>query len=195
MKDSVCSDTLIVSETSNDLLQMISSMIDPTVYGRQIIVTNAAEARRLLSSNSYALVLINAPLPDESGIELSLFAAEKDALGVILMVMEDSFDEVSYAVGAYGIFTLAKPIHPVFMQQALRLIDSFRMRLLRAESEKEKLRTKLEEIRHVDRAKCALIEYTHMTEAQAHRYIEKQAMDRRLPRRVVADEILKIYEA
>ena len=32
-----------------------------------------------------------------------------------------------------------------------------------------------------------------MTEADAHRYIEKQAMDRRLSRRQVAENIIKTY--
>ncbi|MBO5438043.1 MAG: ANTAR domain-containing protein, partial [Thermoguttaceae bacterium] len=34
-----------------------------------------------------------------------------------------------------------------------------------------------------DRAKCVLIEYLNMTEADAHRYIEKQAMDLRRSKR------------
>jgi response regulator NasT len=33
-----------------------------------------------------------------------------------------------------------------------------------------------------------------MTEGQAHRYIEKQAMDMRTPRKEIAENILKTYE-
>ena len=47
----------------------------------------------------------------------------------------------------------------------------------------------------VDRAKCALIQYLHMSEPDAHRYIEKQAMDLRITRQEVAEEILKTYES
>ena len=47
----------------------------------------------------------------------------------------------------------------------------------------------------IDRAKCALVRYQNMTEQEAHRYLEKTAMDRRLPRRVIAAEILKTYES
>ena len=39
-----------------------------------------------------------------------------------------------------------------------------------------------------------LIQYLSMTESQAHRYIEKQAMDMRLPKRAVAESILNTYE-
>ena len=47
----------------------------------------------------------------------------------------------------------------------------------------------------VDRAKCALIQYLGFTEPQAHRYIEKQAMDLRQTRREVAESILKSDES
>jgi len=33
-----------------------------------------------------------------------------------------------------------------------------------------------------------------MSEPEAHRYIEKQAMDMRITRRKVAEQILRIYE-
>lgn len=50
------------------------------------------------------------------------------------------------------------------------------------------------EARLIERAKEVLMEYLKMTEAQAHRYIEKQAMDMRITRREVAESILKTYE-
>ena len=43
------------------------------------------------------------------------------------------------------------------------------------------------EIRLVNRAKWVLIEQLRMTEQEAHRYIEKQAMDRCVTRRAVAE--------
>ena len=51
----------------------------------------------------------------------------------------------------------------------------------------------MNEIRLVNRAKWLLISELNMTEANAHRYIEKQAMDRCVSRRQVAEEIIKTY--
>ena len=56
------------------------------------------------------------------------------------------------------------------------------------------LEEKIEEIRLVNRAKWLLIERLGMTEAEAHRYIEKQSMDQRIPRRELAENIIKTYE-
>ena len=58
----------------------------------------------------------------------------------------------------------------------------------------QNLEQKIEDIRIIDRAKCILISHLSMSEPEAHRYIEKQAMDMRLTRRKVAEQILKIYE-
>ena len=60
--------------------------------------------------------------------------------------------------------------------------------------ENAKLRTKLEELRYVSRAKCLLIVKQQMTEETAHRYIEKNAMDTRRTRKDVAMEIIAKYE-
>ena len=62
------------------------------------------------------------------------------------------------------------------------------------QKENRKLKNKIEEIRTVDRAKCLLIQFESMTESDAHRYIEKAAMDQRVPRLQVAQEILQQYE-
>ena len=77
---------------------------------------------------------------------------------------------------------------------ALRLASATSKKIKAIREENLKLMQKIEDIRIVDRAKCILISNLSMTEAEAHRYIEKQAMDMRLPKRKVAEEILKIYE-
>ena len=52
---------------------------------------------------------------------------------------------------------------------------------------------KMEEIRIVNKAKWLLISEIKMDEPEAHHYIEKQAMDRCISKRTVAEEIIKTY--
>ncbi|MDY4209669.1 MAG: ANTAR domain-containing protein [Eubacteriales bacterium] len=52
----------------------------------------------------------------------------------------------------------------------------------------------MEDIRVVNKAKWFLIEQLKMTEQEAHRYIEKQAMDRCVTKRVIAENILSTYK-
>ena len=56
------------------------------------------------------------------------------------------------------------------------------------------LKQKIEDKRVIDRAKLILVSYMSMSEKEAHRYIEKQAMDLRKTRRDVAEGILRTYE-
>lgn len=51
----------------------------------------------------------------------------------------------------------------------------------------------MKEIRLINRAKWILIEQLKMTESDAHRYIEKQAMDRCVTRTEIAETIIRTY--
>ncbi len=61
------------------------------------------------------------------------------------------------------------------------------------EAENARLREKLATEKLVCRAKCLLVERQSLTEAQAHRYIEKMAMDTQGTRRSVAERVIKMY--
>ena len=52
----------------------------------------------------------------------------------------------------------------------------------------------MEEIRLVNRAKWLLISELKMSENDAHKYIEKQAMDRCITRRAMAESIIRTYK-
>ncbi|MBC8530489.1 ANTAR domain-containing response regulator [Gehongia tenuis] len=156
---------------------------------------SGAEARRILAEDSFDQVIVNAPLPDEFGHDLALRAAEATAAGVILVVRGELADEVAARVEDFGVFVIAKPISRALFYQALRLTQAAHKRVMGLRTENEKLQVKIEEIRLVDRAKCVLIQVLGFTESEAHHYIEKQAMDLRLPRREIAERILRTYES
>lgn len=60
-------------------------------------------------------------------------------------------------------------------------------------SQTTKLKVKMEEIRVVNRAKMLLMQNLNMTEADAHRYIEKEAMDRCIKKTTVAEQVISTY--
>ena len=93
-----------------------------------------------------------------------------------------------------GAVFLKNPVSSAMLLQTLALALEMRARLRALEGENERLKAALSDFKLIDRAKCALIQYLGMTEKDAHRFIEKQAMDRRVPRREIALDILKTYE-
>ena len=155
---------------------------------------NASEARRLILDQDLDLVVINAPLQDESGEQLALMVTQESLAGPILVVKNEYFEQTQAYYCEQGVLVVSKPvIRPMFFQ-ALGLARSMRRRLTAMHNENEKLHQKIEEIKLIDRAKWALIEHLEMDENQAHRHIEKQAMDLRKSRYAVAASILKTYQ-
>lgn len=187
-------DSALLVTASEKSIAFFTEILTAASVGQIAAVQTCGEARRLLSERDFDLVVINAPLSDESGESLSRYIAEKGIAQVILVVKTEYFEEVSAHTEEYGILTIAKPIHRSLFWSALKLAQSAGARLKSIQSENRKLKQKIEDIRIVDRAKCILISYLNMNEQDAHRYIEKQAMDLRTTKRAVAEGILKIYE-
>ena len=72
-------------------------------------------------------------------------------------------------------------------------MKAMRNRLSGLEKKAVSLEDKMKEIRLINRAKWILIEQLKMTESDAHRYIEKQAMDRCVTRTEIAETIIRTY--
>ena len=147
-----------------------------------------------MSRSPSGIVIVSAPLADEFGHELCIELTQKYHSGAVIIVKNELAEKISSKVEDHGVFVLEKPVGKKLFFQSLRLVSAFHRKFLALEQENDKLRDKIKEIRLVDRAKCVLIQYLEMTEPSAHRYIEKQAMDMRLTRREVAENILKTYE-
>ena len=154
-------------------------------------VYDASEARRRMLETTYDVILISAPLPDEFGARLAQHAAEHTGAGVLMMVKSEYYSDVSEQLTPCGVLTLQKPTSPQMMLQCMELLCGTRERLRRMEQKSLSMEDKMAEIRLINRAKWVLIEKQGMTEQEAHRYIEKQAMDRCVPKRVIAEEILR----
>lgn len=153
--------------------------------------TDEAAARAALSGA--ALLIVNAASEGPEGEALAGEAAACSPAGVLLLCRAPS-PERARRLCAAGVLLVEKPIvKPLFLQAARDALAA-RNRLNNLKSENARLQYKLDEARVVSRAKSALIQYLDMSEAQAHRFIEKQAMDLRVSRMEVAKNVLKNYE-
>ncbi len=190
-KESIYS-VLIVS-ASEKFNAAISALFPELKYSPLHIVSSVSAAKRNLSSHSYDFIIVNSPLPDDVGTRFAIEACDSKETIVLLLVRADIHDEIYFKVSEHGVFTLPKPISRPMFITALAWMGSSRERLRRFEKKALSLEDKMEEIRIVNRAKCLLISELSMDEPTAHRYIEKQAMDRCISKRVVSEEIIKIY--
>ena len=185
---------LIVSAgaSSNEYL---SARLIELGYTRPLIIPSGAEARRRMIESDFELIVVNSPLPDEFGHELCATAVEKTDAGVVLLVKAAAAEQLLAPMSEQGVLLVSKPFSNTLFLQAIQLAAASNHRLQLMRQENARMQEKVAQIRLVCRAKCCLVEHEGMTEAAAHRTIEKRAMDTRRDRTEIAQEILDSYEA
>ena len=186
--------SVLIVTASDNFTEKIMPLLPVTDYWPVTTAHSNSEARRRIVETAFDIVLINAPLPDDFGMRLAIDICTGSGAGVLLMVRNDQFDDVYARVVGYGVLTLSRPTSMQMVAQNLRILCATRERMRRMEEKQTAVEEKIDEIRLVNRAKWLLIECLGMTEPEAHRYIEKQSMDRRVTKREVAQAVIKTYQ-
>lgn len=185
--------SVLIVSSSEHFNTSFPALLPQKDYSPVEIVQSISHARRKTAEKSYDLVIINAPLPDEFGRKFAIDISSDKKTVALLLVKGDIYDETYEKVLEHGVLTLRKPTSVPVMNQAMDWMRTINRRLGKLEKKTLTLEEKMSEIRIVNRAKWALIESCKMTEADAHRYIEKQAMDRCVTKREIAENILQTY--
>ena len=180
--------------SKGEIPQEITQVIKSAGFLNIQRVTNGSEARRMLGAQPFSMVIINAPLEDEFGSDLSLFALDNNITNVILLVKSDIREAVESKLESNGVLVLPKPLSLLLLMKSLSIFRAMNERFENLLKKNRKLEDKIEELKLVDRAKCALIIHEHMSEEDAHKHIEKTAMNQRRTRKEIAKAVLEIYE-
>lgn len=185
--------TLLVS-SSGQSAAPLAELLNAEGFKPVTVSLTAYNAQQIAAQEEFDLICINAPLADENGIDLSRRLASSTKAGVVVIVPQKNADEVSDMLTPHGVLVIAKPINRHLFHHYLQFTDCFRTRLLNVERENEKLKTMVEDIKLVNRAKLLLVTCLNMTETQAHHYLEKRAMDLRVSRVEVAKQVIQTYQ-
>lgn len=183
---------LVVSAAEN-FNTALSALLPKTDYSPVHTVSGISAAKRKVAEKPYDFVIINSPLPDDIGTRFAIDASHSPGTVVLLLVRSEIHAEICDKVTEHGVFLLPKPIAKPTIITALSWMASARERLRSFEKKSLSIEEKMAEIRIVNKAKWILITELHMDEPAAHRYIEKQAMDRCVSKHEVAKEIIKTY--
>ncbi len=183
---------LIVSAAEN-LNTALTALLPESKYAPVHIVSGISAAKRTFAERTYDYVIINSPLPDDIGTRFAIDACNSRGTVVLLMVRAELHADLYDKVAEHGVFTLPRPTSKQTITTALSWMSSARERLRKTEKKTLSIEDKMKEIRIVNRAKWLLISEIKMDEPSAHHYIEKQAMDRCVSKREIAEEIIKTY--
>ena len=187
-----CQSVLIVSGTQK-ITEYLRELLPADKFSPIITAASAGEAKRLLLTSQYDIVIINSPLADEPGLDFAIDISHFSSSGVLFLVKSEHYDIALYKAEDYGIFVLPKPVSKQFLYQTLCLLSAMREKLKNLEKKNKDLWEKLDEVRIVNHAKWLLISELGLSEEQAHKSIEKQAMNARTSKRLAAEKIIKTY--
>lgn len=182
--------SLLVISSEDKFFSFFSRAMDSRRYETVDVIKSAAQARRELLTRTYDVVVINMPLSDETGMELSVDISEKYNSGVILVTSEDKKWDTGNYVSDYGVMVLSKPISGQALSQSVRTLCGIQRKFRHEQKRAITLEDKMKEIRIVNKAKWILIDKEGMSEENAHRRIEKAAMDRCVSKGQIAREII-----
>ena len=185
--------SVLIVSASDTFNSALSPLLPDSKFDPVRIEASVNSAKRALSYRSYDFIVINSPLPDDTGVRFAMDVSGLKTSVALLMVRSDVYAGTHSKVAEYGVYVLPKPTSKPVISQAIDWMIATRERLKIFEQKTMSTEEKMQEIRIVNRAKWILIEHLKMTEADAHRYIEKQAMDRCIFKREIAEEIIKTY--
>lgn len=179
---------LLVSK-DNKILAPITAMLLPPVF--EVTISNDFnEARRIAKERNYNIIIVDSG--DGSDTDFAVDISNSSST-ILLMVSQEHFDEISYQVEGYGILTITKPFDGFYFYNMIKISIAVQYKIQVLTSQTVKLKEKMEEIRIVNRAKMLLMQNLKMTETDAHRYIEKESMNRCIKRTKFSEEIIKKY--
>jgi response regulator NasT len=190
---------VLTAAGKEESIQLLRQILRGVSGAGQLRVLQAATLEQIRRGVSGAgaqapadLLIAVMPLSDGTGVEGIIDVAQRHPqLMSILLVRQEAYEQVSYQCRNQQVFVIAMP----FKRQVLAEAASFMLRLRAVMDDKDKelarLRKNLSEIRVITRAKLYLIQTRGMTEEEAHYYLEKEAMDRSLTKKEVAEEILR----
>ena len=184
--------SVLIASSDEKLNMALKDALAPGEYWPVLIAWNGGEARRIAAGREFDLILVNDPLKDGSAAELALELAESSRAAVAVLARRDLADGLYFRTVEHGVFVLAKPMPRTALLQDLRLLCAARERLRKSEEKQLSVESRMAQIRLVNRAKWLLIDRKGLSEAEAHRYIEKMAMDTRRSKEAVAEEIIHL---
>lgn len=151
------------------------------------LTSNFNEARRIIMEQQYSIIIVD--FNDNFDLDFSFDAADSSSV-VILIVPANHFDHISFEAEKYGILTVVKPFDTFYFYNIIKIALAVHNKIKALSSQTIKLQEKMEEIRLINKAKFILIKENNMTEEEAHKYIEKNAMDNCVTKVTIAKNII-----
>lgn len=161
----------------------------------EIVCCSDDETEKSADLSDHDAIIVSTPLRSEFGLNFVTEASKKSEAAIVILARADISEDVQSRIKFTGAFVIGKPFQRSALIQTVKMALLAKENINRLEQEKSELSRQLDDLKIIDRAKCCLIEYLKLTENQAHRHIQKLAMDTRRTQREIAEDILRTYSS
>lgn len=184
--------TALVIAGTEELELTIAQVLRNAGFYDVTLTKSIEAAREYCRKKTPSIVFINMVQAKNIAVDFIKAIGEKSA--VVVLVKEALVEKAEELLVQTQALVLGKPITRQVLAQSVKIAAAISKKLEVAHRENQILKEKIEDLKLIDRAKCVLIANLKMDEKQAHRYMQKRAMDMRVSQRHIAEEILKAYE-
>jgi two-component system, response regulator PdtaR len=158
-------------------------------------VADGASAVRLTRELRPDLVILDVKMPVMDGIQAAEEIAKERLAAILILTAFSQRDLVEKARRAGAMAYLVKPFQKHDLLPAVEIAAGRFRDLSGLEREVDDLHGRLEARKLVERAKGLLQAREGMSEADAFRFVQRQAMERRLTMRQVAEQVIERLES
>lgn len=187
-------ENILIVSSSNKSKELLINIVKESGSYDIKAVEDSSQCMEIIKKINFDLIIINCPLRDDHGEKLSIFINKNTNTSIILIIKNNLSQVNISSLESSGTYIMEKPLNKLLLINVINSYIIHRRQFNSIITENEDLKNKINNIKLIDRAKLTLIQYLKMSEDEAHKYIEKQAMDLRITKVEVAKNILKIYE-
>lgn len=182
--------SVLIAAAAEKIAVQIKGIL-PVGFGKVSFQPSMTKLKQKLTEERFDIIIICTPLPDYGLQSVMDLAAKYPASGILMLVDKDVYQQAVYRAGDSGIMMLARPLSAAGFTATVRLLGTMSRKMQSLYNENLKLQQKLSDERYISRAKGLLIEKEGMTEGEAHRYLEQQAMNASVTKREVAMKVIR----
>ena len=154
-------------------------------------VSGLDEARAALGHLHPTLIVVQSDTPDAQELRRCAELAEGVEAVFLLLVRQEAYGAAWRFLQKRGVCVMTWPMEQTILAQTLRNLLLLKKSM---QAQTDQLRSQLQDLKRIQKAKGLLMRQLGMTEQDAHRWIEKAAMDRCVKKREIAETIIRMYE-
>ena len=141
--------SILIVSASEKFNTLVKRSIPINSFNVIEVRSSISQASRELLSRKYDITVINAPLPDDIGINFAIDVSSRYASGTMLVTPGEICDEVTDHVLDYGVIAVPKPINKSTISSVIRHLLADQDKIKNLEKKLSQAEDKLDEMRIV----------------------------------------------